>query len=725
MSAGISRPGIWGRLEEATRDAPIADHEGANLWSVLAVIADPAEFHPRLRDDIEVKEFHLKWGNDYAMIRNPRNLVLYQLQPNEVTLLRLMDGMRSVKEIVLESFKESGELEMAGVIELVKALHMSAFLEQDYQDLETPLKHALHPVSSRREAARKFATTLRVDWKNADAPVRWLYHHGLKYLLTVPAQWVAGLFAAVGLAAFIAVVHWGRFSFAGHGSLTLGFLVLITLNYLGIVVHELGHALVLIHYGRRVRSAGFFIYFGSPALFVEAGDGLMLERGQRILQAFAGGYSMMLVASVTSILAWAYPGLSVAETLYRFSVLVYLTVFMNFIPLLELDGYWILTDLIQVPDLRPRSLAFVRHELWRRVRRRTKLTKQELGLALYGTFGVAFTIFSFYTSFFFWRLIFGGLVSKLWNGGLVTRILLAALAIFVTGPVVRGMIRLLRTLFRRSRALVRDMGFRLERRWRVEAATLIDGLPLFEDVPEDILSDLAGRVRLRSVAAGEPVVRQGERATAFYVVRTGTFQVVEEDHESGNERPLRLLTRGEGFGELGLSEGSPRTATVRSLEEGEVFEIDKATFDRLLADMSQVPQFAPTIQWISELRDLKAFSHLEADELGELVRHGQWLNFAAEDVIIEQGEVGDSFYAIRSGQLRVFEGGKQVRTMGPGMYFGEIALLLDVPRTATVQAITPVRVFRLDRQGFERVIATSFKKGTLDPTISSARVWEH
>jgi cGMP-dependent protein kinase 1 len=94
-------------------------------------------------------------------------------------------------------------------------------------------------------------------------------------------------------------------------------------------------------------------------------------------------------------------------------------------------------------------------------------------------------------------------------------------------------------------------------------------------------------------------------------------------------------------------------------------------------------------------------------------------------VIIEEGEVGDSFYAVRSGQLRVYEQGRLVRTMGPGTYFGEIALLLDVPRTATVQAITPVRVFRLDREGFDRVMATSFKRGTLDPMISSARVWEH
>ena len=58
-------------------------------------------------------------------------------------------------------------------------------------------------------------------------------------------------------------------------------LVLLAMNYLLTFVHELAHASALVHYGRRVKSAGFMIYFGSPAFFIESSDGLMLERGQR------------------------------------------------------------------------------------------------------------------------------------------------------------------------------------------------------------------------------------------------------------------------------------------------------------------------------------------------------------------------------------------------------------------------------------------------------------
>src|SRR5439155_11278441 len=136
---------------------------------------------------------------------------------------------------------------------------------------------------------------------------------------------------------------------------------------------------------------------------------------------------------------------------------------------------------------------------------------------------------------------------------------------------------------------------------------------LFEDVPEDVLNDLAGRVKLRSVLPGQAVVRQGERATAFYVVRRGTLRVVEEDPESGAERTLRVLGRGEAFGELGLKEGRPRTASVRAVDDAEVFEVDESTFDALLADMADVPQFEPTLQEVAELRGLACFAHLEPD----------------------------------------------------------------------------------------------------------------
>ncbi len=695
-----------------------------DVWASLAARLDVSELRPRLAPDVEVKRFELRWGNDYVMIANPRDLVHYRLEPSEAAVLPLMDGDHTVKEILVERLRGAGDIELSGLADLIEQLREGGFLDAPYVDVGAAVERALDPVPWWRLKLRRFVTTLSVDWRGAHRFVAWAYRSGLRWFF-VP--WVAvamGLVAVAGFVAFLDVPDTSRFDLSGGGAAAAS-LILLGLNYLLTFVHELAHASALVHYGRRVKAAGFMIYFGSPAFFIESSDALMLERRQRIVQSFAGPYSELVLAGAASLWVWMFPGSAAAPLLYKWALLNYVVIFLNLVPLLELDGYWILSDLIQVPDLRPRSLRFIRYDLWTKLRRRERLTKQEVGLALYGFLGVVFTILAVITAVVFWEAVFGGLVRKLWDGGAITRVLLLAIAVFLAGPVLRALTAMLRALGRTVRASVRTIRFRLQTRWRVEAARLIDALPMFEDLPEDVLSDLAGRVQLRAFRAGRPVFRQGDEPAAFYVVRSGTFHVIEEDHDTGTERVLRSLGRGESFGELALIDRSRRAATVRAVEDGELFEVDKGTFDRLLADMAHVPAFAPTLQAVAELRRLPAFASLGADDLAEVLAHGAWINVTPGATIIRQGEEGDAFYAIGSGRVSVLVDGREVQELGPGAYVGEVALLSNVPRTATVVARTPARLFRLDAAGFEGVIASAFRRGTLDPSAQIDRTWKH
>ncbi len=368
----------------------------------LAGRVDPAAYRPRLRDDVEIKIFRLKWGNDYAMVANPTDLVHYQVSVEDAEVIRRMDGTRTVKEILVERLQGSGDLELEELADLVGTLRQGDFLSDGFVDTTEMVRRAADPVSTGRAKAREFAKTLSIEWSGAHRLVDWFYRNGVRFFFRPPVAVAAGLVAVLGFIAFVSVHLSGRFELGGQNAAAQT-LVLLVMDYILTFIHELGHAVVLVHFGRRVKSAGFMIYFGSPAFFVESADGLMLERRQRIVQSAAGPFAELVVSGIAAMFLWAFPDIGIAQFLYTWALLNYFVVFLNLVPLLELDGYWIFSDLIQVPDLRPRSLQFIRYDLWRKLRGREHITKQEVGLALYGILGVAFTILSLYTAFFFWE----------------------------------------------------------------------------------------------------------------------------------------------------------------------------------------------------------------------------------------------------------------------------------------------------------------------------------
>jgi CRP-like cAMP-binding protein/Zn-dependent protease len=701
-----------------TRERPV----GADLYVRLSESLEVANLHPRLRDGCEVKIFRLRWGNDYAMLARDDRELHYRLEVWEAELLPKMDGTRSVGDLVVERMEAGGGLDAEPVSDLVVALFTGGFLDPAPIPTNELIADRLDPASPGRKKLKRFGKTLSIEWKGADRLVRFCYRNLLRPFFWWPVALVSGLVALAGLAAFIDVYASGRFSIGSESPPTEA-AILLALAFFLTFMHELGHSVVISHYDRKVKGAGFLIYFGSPAFFVEATDSLMLEQRQRIFQASAGPFTEMIIAGVAALAIFAFPDGPLADLLYKFALLNYIVIFLNLVPLLELDGYWILSDVIQLPDLRPHSLQFIQHDLWHKIRARERLTPQEWGLGGYGFAGIAFTIFSFWTGLLFWRVIFKNLILGLWRGGIGSKVLLVLLAAFLAGPILRGLLKLALILVRRVSALVRAIRFRLETTWRVEAAELIDALPAFDDLPEGVLSDLAGRVRLRILHTGEPVFRQGDRPDAFYIVRTGIVRIEDEDPETSDTRILRTMGRGESFGEMGLLGGHRRQATVRAVGEVELFEVDKGTFDRLLAEDMRAPEFGHTMQALAELRELSVFHGLDSEQLNRILEHGEWITAVHGDELITQGEPGDRFYVIESGRAEIVRDGAVLDSVSKGMYFGEVALLRDVPRTASVVASTPMRLFALDREGFELVVADAFRRGTLRPAAD--RIWQH
>ena len=103
---------------------------------------------------------------------------------------------------------------------------------------------------------------------------------------------------------------------------------------------------------------------------------------------------------------------------------------------------------------------------------------------------------------------------------------------------------------------------------------------------------------------------------------------------------------------------------------------------------------------IHVLNRIGMFRPLPMPAIDSLAVHVGHANVAAGDEVFHQGDSGDRFYVIGDGEAEVIGDGRLIRTMGPGDAFGEIALLHDMPRTATVRARTPLTLYTLDRRHF-------------------------
>lgn len=240
-------------------------------------------------------------------------------------------------------------------------------------------------------------------------------------------------------------------------------------------------------------------------------------------------------------------------------------------------------------------------------------------------------------------------------------------------------------------------------------------VPFLASMPAEDLSGLIAGMRREKYGVGAVVVRQGEEGDRFCFLHAGECQV-EFEEESGLVHKVATLRDGDFFGEIALLDNVARTATVRTLTDTEVYSLDRETFVALVERSSFARDAVlDQVRNAAFLRTVPVFQTLSARLMSALLAGVEVVRETTGVTIVAEGDRGDAMYVIREGScdvVRDVEGTEDhISTLTAGDWFGEIALLHGIKRTATVRTTADAVLVRVPGGVLDSVLLEDFQIG--------------
>ncbi len=308
---------------------------------------------PRIRGDL-VRSRQTTPEGQICIIKDPVTGAFYRLREAEGFIAEQLDGEISIEDICSRvEAKFGAELPEETLAAFIQSLDKSGLLETAYSKARTG--------KAGQPPKRLVGSVLyaRIRLFNPHRLFDFLARH-TGFFFTRRFLWLSS--ATIVASVLLTFLNWPDIA-AGSASIyrfsTLP-LVIATIFFTG-SAHEMSHGLTCKHYGGEVRDMGFMLLYLQPALYCNVSDAwLFPEKSKRLWVGFAGPYFELFLGAVATIL-WRVTAL---DTWINHLALMVMGVsgiktLVNFNPLIKLDGYYLLSDWLEVPNLRRRSFAWI------------------------------------------------------------------------------------------------------------------------------------------------------------------------------------------------------------------------------------------------------------------------------------------------------------------------------------------------------------------------------
>ena len=226
---------------------------------------------------------------------------------------------------------------------------------------------------------------------------------------------------------------------------------------------------------------------------------------------------------------------------------------------------------------------------------------------------------------------------------------------------------------------------------------------LFTKLDKQQIEQIAGAMWKKQYESKSTIVEQGKIDSNLYILQKGECSKYEIDDETNKKVHVKTYNTNLVIGEVGLMHNSPNQATFKTTKESIFWIIDRLTFRKILQTTSK----EKLIEYENFLKSVPIFETLLEFERRATAEALDEVHFKQGDVVIKQGDVGDTFYIVRHGHAvvhKVEDGATEaieVARLGPGNYFGERALIKGDVRAASVTVCDgDMDCLKLDREGF-------------------------
>jgi len=344
--------------------------------------------YPSLRSDLVIKKQTVS-KQDIFIVKDPVKQTYYRFEKEEYFVLNQLDGSKKADELANlynDEFQE--DLDANDIVEFISTVNNYGIFERTNIEQNIYLYEQL--IEKRKSLIRQAqgsALYFRIPVIDPNAffdkifpYIRWLWSPLAVNLMIIFILSAVAVLINQHKAVQTGMAH--MFDFFNQNISSL--LVLWTTVMIVIAIHELGHGLTCRRFGGECHEIGFLFMFFTPCMYANVNDAWMFENKRyRLYVAFAGCYFEFVVGSI-AVFLWLFSQQGSMVHILSFKVVVvcfFSAIFMNFNPLMKFDGYFALSDYVEIPNLRTLSREYVIYLIQTKIFRMQKdfevITKRE------------------------------------------------------------------------------------------------------------------------------------------------------------------------------------------------------------------------------------------------------------------------------------------------------------------------------------------------------------